>query len=533
MTPVRVAALDLTDRPRPAFALASIEILAFLSTALALTLASVLPPSYIMSPSLEDCPNEVIEGIVVLLDLNDICGLRQCNRTLATKTTQNHFKSYFRSKHVDITDSALRTFVDITQPGWLGCLIQHLVLVGVVNNTKALEYILEEESYLEEEGKGNREKQIKAQQDLEILEQRQTDYEQLHGSGTDVSLLSEAFSNIVANSKTGKLLSLSIEVAVYREDAEKRLPPLAGGSWRFIWQSAADTFHIALRSLAASNLLIEKLSIFNDRQLQRCSLACDELGSIDFEHKGLAISLASLKSLSVSISDRVIFHSKKDAERSDDPADEIDWDESDEERDIDDVKAEAADRGNFIGLAKLLQLSSQLEDLEIHQYGLSTGVLTQADLHRERLLQRVAEIDTPPNLKRIELRGLHVREEDLLAFIRRTGVRKLSMHNVRMSLGTFRSVFNYCTSDAAGMEELYFDELFEQHLRLYFDGPGHFRFPPLTGPGGSDTLERAGAEVKQQISYRSAQEVGIGSPATMEYKLQRWREYGPPFRGVA
>ena len=116
----------------------------------------------------------------------------------------------------------------------------------------------------------------------------------------DVSLLSEAFSSIVANRKTGKPLSLSLEVVVYRQDAEQRLPPLAGGSWRFIWQSAADIFHTTIRSLAASNLPIEKLNIFNDRQLQRCSLACNELGSIYFEHKRLAISLSTLKSLSVS-----------------------------------------------------------------------------------------------------------------------------------------------------------------------------------------------------------------------------------------
>jgi hypothetical protein len=262
-----------------------------------------------MSPSLEDCPNEVIESIVVLLGLSDICSLRQSSRALPSKTTQNHFKSYFLSKHVDITGSALRAFVDVTQPGWLGCLIQNLVLVGVVNNTKALEYIVgeEPESDLKEENCGNGKKLAKAKQDLEIFRQRQTDYEKLHESGTDVSLLSKAFSNIAANSRAGRLLSLSLEVVVYRKDAEKRLSPLVSGCWRFIWECAADTFHIALCSLAASNMSIERLNIFNDRQLQRCSLACDELGSVDFKQKGLTISLASMKSLSVSISDRVIF----------------------------------------------------------------------------------------------------------------------------------------------------------------------------------------------------------------------------------
>jgi hypothetical protein len=495
-----------------------------------------------MSPSLEDCPNEVIESIVVLLILGDICSLRQSSRTLASKTTQNHFKSYFLLKHVDITESALQTFVDVTQPGWLGCLIQNLVLVGVVNNTKALEYIVgeEPESDLEEEGNGK--KLAKAEQDLEILEQQQTDYEKLHESGTDVSLLSKAFSNIAANSKTGRLLTMSLEVVVYREDAERRLPPLAGGSWRFIWKCAADTFHTAFRSLAASNMQIEKLNIFNDRRLQRCSLACYELGSVDFKHKGLAISLASLKSLSLSVSDRVIFQSKKDAERSHDPAediDSIDWETSDDEaRGIADMRAEAADECNFIGLANLLQLSGKLEDLKIHKYRLDMGVLnnSRADLHLERLLHLAAEIDTPPKLRRIELRGLCVREEDLLAFIRRTGARKLFMYQVFMSSGSFGSIFDYCTSDAACMEELYFNELFEGHLNVYFDGPGQSQIPPLlsAGPGpSSDILERMGTEVKRQITYRSVLGGATGSPTTVQYARQRWIEYGPPQRGVA
>jgi hypothetical protein len=171
----------------------------------------------------------------------------------------------------------------------------------------------------------------------------------------------------MANGKAGKLLSLSLEVVVYREDNEKRLPPLGRSCWRLIWQSAAETFHTAIRSLAASSLPIEKLNIFNNRQLQRCSLASNELGRIDFEHNGLAVSLASLKSLSVSFSGKVIFNSKADAKRSDDPAEKIDksyW--GLKTRPINDIKAEVADEINFIGLAKILKLCSQLEELELH-----------------------------------------------------------------------------------------------------------------------------------------------------------------------
>jgi hypothetical protein len=104
----------------------------------------------------------------------------------------------------------------------------------------------------------------------------------------------------------GRLFSLFFQAVLYRKHAEQRLPPLAHGSWKFIWKSAADTFHTAFHSLAATHLPIERLNIFNNRELQRCNLASNELSSFDFKDKGLALSLASLKSLSLSNSDKII-----------------------------------------------------------------------------------------------------------------------------------------------------------------------------------------------------------------------------------
>jgi hypothetical protein len=508
-----------------------------------------------MSPSIEGCPNEIIENIVVRLPLGDICSLRRSSRTLATKTTQCHFRSYFQSKHVDITGSALREFVILTQPGWLGCLVQKLTLVGVVNNLKLLECILkelagseeesgsedesdseaecgsEEEADPENEIMGKREGRRRAYQDLEILKQRRADYETLHESGNDVTLLSSAFRNILMNSPHGRLLSLSLEVVVYREDAETRIPPLARSGWTFIWQSAADTFHTAFRSLAASKLPIQKLNIFNDRRLQRCSLASDELGKIDFDDKGLALSLGSLKSLSLSISERIVFRSRRDAEDSYDQADERGWDLSGEERDDEDIRAEEADERNFIGLAKLLQLTSGLQELEIHRYWLGL-CRPDSNLHLERILQRVATMETLPNLKVIELRGMSTTEEDLLKLLQRTGVRKLYMYNIHLASGTFRSIFDYCTHESAGMEKLYFHELAEMERAVYFDGPATGLFSPWVChvPGGNAALEKTGAEVQQQISYRATYHHGVLGSFLTHYMQQTQNEYGPPTR---
>jgi hypothetical protein len=76
---------------------------------------------------------------------------------LSVKCTQGHFRSFFISKHVDITGSDLREFVDMTQRGGSGCQIQHLVLVGVVNNTELLESFLKEKEQDEDEKDENKE----------------------------------------------------------------------------------------------------------------------------------------------------------------------------------------------------------------------------------------------------------------------------------------------------------------------------------------------------------------------------------------
>lgn len=491
-----------------------------------------------MPLGLEDCSNEIIEGVVVLLSLSDICNLRLTSRALATKATQSHFRSHFRTKHVDITDNDLQAFVAATKGHGLGCLVQHLVLVGVVNNTKLHEYTLWEEGphegdiddgnmYRNEverghedetaEEKAHRQKRDKIRKDLETLQERQAEYKQLHESGTDISLLSEAFNNIVIGKMSNRLPSLSLEVVVYREDATQRLSPLAGGSWKYIWQSAADTFHTALCSLAKSDLVVEKLNIFNARNLQRCSLAYNELNSFDSEHNKLDRSLGSLKTLSISFSG---YYLKRDKEPSGDPATFSDWDEPEPRMEAwGIIEANPADNMNFTGFATLLKLSTQLEELEMHQYSVS---YRPNAWYLERLLEYTTTMDILRNLKRLELRGFYVKEQHLLALIKRTGVRRLSMYNIHITSGTARSIFDYCTSDAANMEELYFHELSEQGIRVYFGVDGEVV-----------TLCRGGMGTKQEIIYRSERIFRQGSPEQIESMRRMWREYGPPREGAA
>lgn len=78
------------------------------------------------------------------------------------------------------------------------------------------------------------------------------------------------------------------------------------------------------------------------------------------------------------------------------------------------------------------------------------------------------------------------------------------------------------------MEELYFDNLFDRELGVYFDRPGHSQLQPLAGTsqGGSVTLKKNGVEVRKQNFYYHGGDDSPGSPEVMEYRRQRWREYG-------
>ena len=151
-------------------------------------------PDY-MSPCLEDCPNEIIEATVVLLDLDNIRSLSQSCWSPATKSTQNHFKSYYYSKHVDISLQTLRVFVDATQPGRLGCLVQKSILVDHTNGSDR----------------------------HNSKPQRQYGSEE-----TELDLLSQEFNGIAAYKKSGELLSLSLEAAYIEYDDHGFLGPLPG-----------------------------------------------------------------------------------------------------------------------------------------------------------------------------------------------------------------------------------------------------------------------------------------------------------------
>ena len=453
-----------------------------------------------MGSCLERCPVEVIDAIVESIELHDlktICNLRLTCRTLAAKTSlSHHFQAFFKLKHVELKEQALCPFAQETQAGGLRCLIQNLTLSGFAS--------------------GDKPRRTRTWKD-KMLSSRQR----------NSSLLSHAFDTLAKNGPTGRLQSLSLEVTVSPDLQHRHQPTVARASfdWRHVWMAAVETFLTAVPSLAGSRIQIEGLTIFNSPEQQRCSLPCDVLAKFDWDAPGLSKSLSSVRALSISLSNRVF----ETDEFGDEDGRGVDPDEGHLYQDI----SIAQDESNFTGLANLLQLLPQLKSIDWHYFRLR-GELQHLSPHSperrpERLLQHIVELDTLPALTHCSLRGVCARETDLLAFIKRTRVAEVRLINVHLVSGTFTSIFDHCTSAAAPVTEVYFDNLTEptpQSPQVRFFG----RAPSRLGYGEEGyyyrSLAQSGEDIKKHIRYHTPILAPEDSPDMREWLAFQCREYG-------
>ncbi|KAL3467882.1 hypothetical protein BJX64DRAFT_247638 [Aspergillus heterothallicus] len=280
-----------------------------------------------------------------------------------------------------------------------------------------------------------------------------------------------------------------------------------------------------MAALAASGIPVQYLNIYNG--VERCSVACNELSAVNFEFNALATTLASLKSLAVSFSDRVVNELTEDLGLASDSADE--WEDcwEHELREPEDIEHEVSQKSTFSGLPAMLQLCRGLESLELHHYQLKDPdpldwEPRKLHLNRERFFSCIAnnKMDLLPPLKRVVLRGFRVKSADVLALLHRLRptLEDLSLrHLIVIEGATFESIFNYCTSDEAGLERLYLDHLLEPvatasgrynyRQLLYFTGEPN-QVPRLRRRDlpryGSNTVDRVGAtQIRRPIPYIS------------------------------
>lgn len=498
--------------------------------------------------SVEDCPPEVIETIVEHLDLRDICSLRLSSRSLAANATQKHFKSYFRSKRLQLTEPALTNFVAVTMDGRLGRLVRDLTLTGVVYNHLELEHRVRERGLERDQDDQDSDddsqwRELSEQEldhtasDLCLIRERQADQVIQYDSGVDAVLLSRAFGSLA---KDGAFLeSLTLEIEVYRDDPRTPCLPLFGGSWKQIWRSAAHVTQAAFSSLAASALPVQRLTLFNSDRMQRCSLACNELSDIDWTSRTLASSLAGLRVLSLSLSDRIITTSNMDAASSGDPHDEWDWQQKIEYRPKQALLQEARQRGNFEGLAAFLSMCPKLEELSLHRFAMDHRAEV-SKVHNRGLLNALSNMRLPL-LRKLELGGFETCEEDLLDILKRYPMLSSTiLQTITLLKGTFRSILDFCTMEAE-MEELRLHNLHEGCELVLFESP--WAATHKSGPAGGDYRWRAAHYLRRDAaSLREGQRVDyhthgrlnrcMDTPMTRGVREDTMCKFGPPGRGL-
>jgi hypothetical protein len=411
---------------------------------------TVLDLSRIAHMSLQDLPPEITERVVVLLSLSDISSLRLTNKCLALNTAQRHLKARFRTKRVELTEQRLRSFVAVTASGGLGCLLQDLTLVAPVYNTSELTARLKskkaDSAKLNDDGRcfGYRRRHLteaelqQAKLDLGVLQERLAEQLDLQRHQRDVELLSQAFSNLATHGAS--LRMLRAEVEIYKDDTTTPLLPLFGGHDKPIWASADHLGSTLLASLAACNLPIQSLDLFNSSRMLRCTLSCSELNSFDFASVRLVSSLRQLSDLSLKVSDHHVI-------------------EDDTHQSLDEGLSEKhTQEPNFDGLRSLLRTCSSIRTLDLTHF--AKVFVKRSNVRHGQILRALSD-SRLQCLQCLTLQGFIVTEHELLTCLKGFGtLRSLTLRYIRLEDGSFEPVIDHCVIEAA-MERVELDSLWE------------------------------------------------------------------------
>ena len=523
---------------------------------------------------LDELPAELIEHIVTLLTLNEICALRLANRSLASKASQDHFRAFYRSKRVDIDEHGLKDFVVCTANNGMGCLIDDFTLTGLVYNTLFFKSYFRTGNIKAETCEqldGGRVRRISTgwravtdeerdifKRQLNTLQRRQE--AQLHFLQSEDAqrLLIKAFRNIRRGRTSQRPLSLTLDLAVYRDDALLRTTPAEGGSWRLIWQSAIDTFQLVQDALDASMLPVHHLRLFptqgRNGQL-RSSLTCNEIGPV-ITYSGLENCLANLKALTISFSDVSLRFSDKDAEL---------MEASDKHelrrqpcpgKDLQ-LIMQAADPNNFAGLLSFIKACRNLEELDLHRCQL-THDESISNVQGDKVSHMLFHNLKLPRLRDVKLRGFRAGQDDTITFLQsHPRIEDLLLKNFTLSSGTFQPIFTHLTgnpdsdpkleSRQAALKNMLLEDLFEygaapapavgqsRHL-LVFTPNGNEDDFEIGGVQGGNKLLRQGEGIKRSITYRTQDHSAIGRGWNHLSFAGNWRQwqkeafegFGPP-----
>ncbi|OQO00375.1 hypothetical protein B0A48_13723 [Cryoendolithus antarcticus] len=380
---------------------------------------------------LEALPGELLDSIIEPLELDDICNIRLCSRTLAAKAVQGRYKAYFYRKTVKINQKFLLDFERVTKSSGLGCLVQDLILAGVLDEKRA---------------------RTSSSEELDLL------YLSTKKPRDLISLLCDCLQNIVNARGVYAVKTIAIRVLDERSNkpgtSYKDYYNNTPIRWRPGWSCASVTFHIVVASLLGSGMMAEELRAFNDFDTQRCSLSsntvcailsCGQSGNVFHMIKRLSLNLYDPEFVS-----------------------------------------------SFDGLRMVLESSPQLEDLELDQFWIGPGnaqgtrfspgvpydpaseaslLPAGAEQHLSKAFERASTARRLPSLKKLRLSGLYTAENSLVRFVQRTSSRHFCMLRIKLTAGNFRLLFDHCTASGSMIGSVECEDLREPGGNVLFDDP--------------------------------------------------------------
>lgn len=449
---------------------------------------SALTRPFKMGSDLQTAPEDIIEPIAQSLDLPDIRNLRLSSRTLATRSSGGPFRRFLTSKHVALRATELRTFLQSMQATGLQSFVQNLYIDGLATD--------EQTSRLH----------------------RQNDPGEEIRRTEEAALLGQIFDELATSIPGGVLPSLTLRVVLGPGGHRDRPgePARGGPPSKDVWSCANDAFNVVFQALAISKLQIKALNIFNDPAMRACGLSCEQLGRINWNDPGLASSLAPLTSLSLRLST---------------PVRDADFDGTGTDRFVGlrefatGLEPLLEREDDFVGLAELLPRCPRLEEFDFSFFGIRhRASYYYMRFRAERIFERVVQLEQLPRLKRLRLEGVIIREVELLAFIKRSRPSELLLENIHLQPGTFKSMFEYCSSGSAEMSKVRFNCLYE----MEDDCGSMVRFVPHDSSRAkledtSHSLEREGESIGSPITYRIFLEIVSSRPSGV---TRRWVERG-------
>jgi len=396
-------------------------------------------------PSLDTLPVELLAIIATMCAWQDACNLRLTSRAVEAGSHAG-FKEHIACKTIDCTSiEQVRDLEYFTQPGYLGCYLKDLIVLGIVQPMPKPKH---------------------SGADVVSLSQ------------APVLTLTRAFNNLRLNTPLRSLRSLDLRIRITRRRRSMPIDRLA--DWRHVWYATARLFEVVLGALAENSLPVDKLDIFGSVKL--CSLACDQIGLL-LDRRDLSVSFAHLKELRLSVSDLVDQLAEAEA------------------ADVSDMPGGRLPNPT-VDVTRLLKFCPQLESLDLHWMQLNGPYKDRPHVQGLSLLAEVVQLDPFPKLRKCRLVGIRTDEATVLAFLNKVPqLSHLELAYFNLRSGGIGPVLDYLTNQLPALTYLRLEDISDPAMvRFLCRQKGN---PPPQSVGGSFKLTRTGPDCQSLIKYRS------------------------------